>query len=89
MKAMAPDRTTFERWWVHEIATTEDLGGAASFCFWGGPDLWGVGEVGAIWRGSVILTSISCQDQDMFVAFHPLWISPDGAIFFTQSIDRG
>jgi hypothetical protein len=24
MKAMAPDRTTFERWWVHEIATTED-----------------------------------------------------------------
>jgi hypothetical protein len=24
MKAMAPDRTTFERWWVHELATTED-----------------------------------------------------------------
>lgn len=23
MKAMAPDRTTFERWWVHELALEE------------------------------------------------------------------
>jgi hypothetical protein len=35
-----------------------------------------VGKVGAIWRVNVILTSISCQDQDMFVAFGSLWISP-------------
>jgi hypothetical protein len=35
-----------------------------------------MGKVGAIWRGNVILTSISCQDQDMFMAVGSLWISP-------------
>jgi len=30
-------------------------------------------------REIVILTSISRQDQDMFVAFGSLWISPSGS----------
>jgi hypothetical protein len=59
---------------------------AADWCslvlFWAfeitAPTFGRVWEVGTVWQGNVILTSISCENQDVFVAFGPVDKSSGG-----------